>query len=487
MSSSNLEFNQRIIPTSEEIKILREKLNNLKDLNVFSNNYNNLNYSGCNVFVKTPRCNNLIASNSKYYSKDGLKYNNSHGKLNVLNAQNQINQISDKEMENMNQKYLEITKFLEANKEKIERIENYDQLLKENEDLKEEIMKNTALEGSMTFKEILHDYIRMKSDYLNLLTTNQEQEKHILNLEKQIKLILDVDSNTYNKNYLKLFIIGLFNNKNTLDKQESYKIISGLFPPGTNFNVVNFLNQRIESLELQNYSLITKLEKFTINMTNYLNEMIEYSEVISDIKNVINQVYETQSLTTEFLIIRDTLNNRGEYLQNQKNQILEEKEKLTDDSYKQINMDILLCKDKMVESKLKVGISLNSLGKGLPPSGLSFNNKLIEALDEKIEIYDNIKNDLAQFHDKNEKGTNGNNFIENLINDNYILKNKNIKLQEIVSRIIKNTKNLDPDNIDEETFNLLNEIINSRRDIMFTEDLFNMVKVQALEIESILN
>ena len=39
---------------------------------------------------------------------------------------------------------------------------------------------------NLTFKEILNDYMRMKSEYLLITQINSEQEKHIINIEKQI-------------------------------------------------------------------------------------------------------------------------------------------------------------------------------------------------------------------------------------------------------------------------------------------------------------
>jgi hypothetical protein len=508
-------LNQRIIPTSEELKILREKISNIKDLYIFKNPSSStasLGQKKSFIDRDNSSTNNLLEKSQREDLRNfNLHMNKSSSNFNL----NPNLALPEKEVELLNQRYFEIQKFLEINKDKIEKIENYDELMKENEELKNEISKYQILDQNLTFKEILNDYMRMKSEFLLLTEINSEQEKHILNLEKQIKMLMDIDSNSVNKNYLRLFIVSLISENNSLiQNKEIQKMLSEIFN-NSGINTVQLLSNRIETLELQNFSLITKLEKMSQVMKDNLNELIEYSEVISDIKNVLNQVYESQSLTTEFLIIRDTLNNRSNFLTSQKENFLQEKERLANEGYKQLNIDILLCKDKITESKVKISSSsnpnnFNNYNIPTPVPGSSKlnisnisqnvqNNRLLEILDEKIEIYENLKNNLAQYEDYinyNKTRENNNiqntemnlacNMTENLLNENYILKTKNIKLRELVTKIIK-SKSFDIDMIDEEIVSDLNEILNSKKDVAYSEDLFYMMKSQALLLENLIS
>ena len=56
--------------------------------------------------------------------------------------------------------------------------------------------------------------------------------------------------------------------------------------------------------------------------------MIEVYEVVSDIRNVLNQVYDVQSLTKEFMLIRETLNTKNDFLMKKKDIFFEEKRSL---------------------------------------------------------------------------------------------------------------------------------------------------------------
>jgi hypothetical protein len=298
-------------------------------------------------------------------------------------------------------------------------------------------------------------------------------------------------------------VINLLCNKINLGDIENRKILNELFTNEfgkSKFDFIRFLNQRTDALELQNYHLISKIEKNNLSMKNYINELNEFYEVISDIKNVVNQVYESQTLTTEFLIIRDTLNHKINYLMDQKEINSAEKEKLENDETKELNLNMLLCKDKIVESKVNMtNMSNNYAGTNSKISALNSstlsvnnninNNKVMELIEEKIEIYENLRNHIAQYEDnsKRNKGEGENlslnlNVAENLMNENYLLKTKNIKLIKFLSNILKN-KELE---LIDENLNELNELMNSNKDLIFSEDMFNIVKSQALIIENML-
>jgi hypothetical protein len=116
------------------------------------------------------------------------------------------------------------------------------------------------------------------------------------------------------------------------------------------------------------------------------------------------------------------------------------------------------------------------------------NNKILEILDEKIEIYESMKNNLVQYEDfinnnkqEDNDDENGMNLAENLMKENYILRSKNIRLIEFLSQLITK-KNLEIEN--EVILNELNEITNSQRDVVLSEDLYHMMKAHALIIEN---
>lgn len=76
----------------------------------------------------------------------------------------------EKEMELLNQKFLELQAFIEDNKQKIEKIERYDEVLKENIQLKEKLesiaKSNSHLENNQLYAETLVRYILLKTGRL---------------------------------------------------------------------------------------------------------------------------------------------------------------------------------------------------------------------------------------------------------------------------------------------------------------------------------
>lgn len=329
--------------------------------------------------------------------------------------------------------------------------------------------------------------------FLNKIKENEEK---LSKLEKERNIFLDVNSNKANNNALRLFIISILTKK---FDDDNMRVLSDLFP-NVKFDLVKFLSARIEGLEMQNYSLITKNETLSNLTKNTIDELIEYYEVINDIRNVLNQVYEAQAITREFLIIRETLNSRSEYVTKQKDSYLYEKELLEKDTIKEKNIEVLLCKDKIMESRLNSNTinnqTLNTVNsKGSLAVGQTDKNKLFEIIDEKIEIYDNLKNNLAyyeeyiqnrefEFQDENmdENKLSSLRFKESLLNDNYMLKSKNIRLVNFIKNILKK-KEIE---FSEKTVDELTDIVSCDRDIVFTEDLFHMLKSQALLMENMI-
>jgi hypothetical protein len=447
-------MNQRIIPTADELKLLREKLSNIKDLHLFKN-------------IE-------IYEGGEEEKFSGLKSDWGVEK----DFKSQINNnllLPEKEVELMNQRYYEIQRYIEANKEKIEKVEKYDQILKENEELKYEISQNQFLNSNMTFQDILKDYINMKSDYILMSEKIRQQEKTIYELEKQNKILKDLDSgNNINKNYYKIFTLSLLND---LPLVENKKFFSDLFSEDSNMKLLKFLSNHVSGLEFQNYSLVSKIEKLKELIVRNFNELIEYSEVISDIKNVLNQVYDSQSITNEFIIIRETLNNRSNFLAQQKESFILEKEKIKNFFSKEKNTDMILCKDKLIESKV-MGRSSSSSNLNSSEIPSIPKDKLIQVLDEKIDRLESVKETLANYEEymkiRNEGGVGET--VQDLMNDNYVLKIKNFRLREILLKIVQN------EGLNEE--NVVEEILSKKKDVLYSDDLLRMLQAQAIIIEN---
>jgi hypothetical protein len=180
-------------------------------------------------------------------------------------------------------------------------------------------------------------------------------------LEKEKKMFTEMNTvalnnSGTNSSTLKSIFLSILSRNEFTNKEANFKAIRELF--GQNFDYIKFLQMRIDSLELQNYYLITKNEKNINLIKTYLDELIEVYEVVSDIRNVLNQVFDMQSLTKEFMLIRETLNTKNDFLMKKKEIFSEEKKnldikaiKVNNDIIKEINEEVLICKDKIFEFK----------------------------------------------------------------------------------------------------------------------------------------
>lgn len=116
------------------------------------------------------------------------------------------------------------------------------------------------------------------------------------------------------------------------------------------------------------------------------------------------------------------------------------------------------------------------------------NNTMINIIDEKIDIYESLKNNLIQYEDfiqfQNQNNNNPNSKLKHsLISENYILKAINIKLKNLLTKILKN-KEID---IKSSQFKELTEIFNINYEILYSEDLFFYLQSQALLIENLIS
>ena len=498
------QLNARILPTNEEMRILKERFKNIKDLFVgYGNDQVNYDSSRINIDIGGASTRELINKSS---SLGTLINNKSKAKIIGNNSciYNEGNTIHEEDGEGTfnhthknNEKNMSIHPQLNQFNQSII-YERYEELLKENQILKISANKNNYLNNNQTFSEILDDYLKIKSQNAELLHKMEDKDKLIHSLQKENEMLKQVDkSKGETTPSLKQFIISLLY-RSYLSSSENKKILTEIFKD-TNPDLAFILTNRIEALELQNYYLIHKNEVFSEMMKKYIDEIVEYYDVLCDIKNVINKVFDSQSFTAEFLIIKDTLNNRSQYLKNQKDYYLQEKKFINHNLIKQNNIDILFCKDKLAEIKVDAAIINNNLNNTINSNkskSFQINDmvtpKLIEIIDEKINLYENIKLNLAQYEDFinnadkiNDTEENQHNYLnirEKLQQENFLLKDKNIRLNKIIRKLITN-KNI---SINEDIINEINDVINCRKDFTPSEDLFLIIKSQALMLESVL-
>ena len=123
---------------------------------------------------------------------------------------------------------------------------------------------------------------------MNLIKLLEEEKKSKYLLEKQLNILKQLETNKINSNNqnLKTLIFSLINKEDL--KSQNTKIMNEIFIL-EDINWVKFLGARVEALEFQNYILLSKHEKYSNLINNYIDELVEFIEVISDIKNVVNE------------------------------------------------------------------------------------------------------------------------------------------------------------------------------------------------------
>lgn len=350
------------------MKILRDKLNNISELNIFKNVYSqkpNMTDLNFNISITNEKKNETIKNT---LNKENSQFNDQFSEeKNLVNKDilNEQSVIYNENLAKLKSKIEEYENYLNLNGFKIE---NYEKILQENIDLKkiksrldEEILvlssnfkspqiienkvnssylNNSNLnlnEANIRFKNLIvsiiitkDENIKLKSEYALIEQKNKEKEEYIVKLEKEKNMLTELNttsiSNNANNVPLKSIFLYILSRNEFTNKESNLKILNELF--GQNFDFIKFLQMRVDSLELQNYYLISKNDKNTNIIKSYLDEMIEVYEVVSDIRNVLNQVYDVQSLTKEFMLIRETLNTKNDFLMKKKDIFFEEKRSL---------------------------------------------------------------------------------------------------------------------------------------------------------------
>jgi hypothetical protein len=278
-----------------------------------------------------------------------------------------------------------------------------------------------------------------------------------------------------------LLIFSLINKDDIFNNKINLRILNELFTKNEVF-WSKYLYARVDALEFQNFKLNLKHEKYSNSINNYIDEIIEFIEVISDIKNVVNQVYESQTLTQEFLLIRETLNSRDPFLKTQKNFFLEEKKNIDKELSNDLKFDLLLSHDKISENY--INILQNEKREGI--------NNLIE--DKILELQNKINtlacyDDFLLYREEKEieridesvnKRSNNMKNMQGIVNENFGLKTKFLKLKKIFYDMIWN-KDIE---LNEDVYLDLHSIMNTNYDIVFNEDLFGLINAQAFLYEN---
>ena len=490
----------RIIPTTEELNILREKLNSISDLE-FENPQNNF-LSNKNLIKKLPSINETIGNIIGNYLEINNEELKNKSKEEIINQLTQI--INNLKNVISNNSY---------------KIDNYDNILYENNELKNELNLMNQNYNNMN-NEISDNYLmnsfenkqrlisknnnRMNLNSLNnlnsineSLTQNSNNQNYFIEKLKSENLELKNQTKTLNKEiselkklntintmikeedeeklknskYLKIYLIQFLNqNKNNNSEIKNY--LNQLFN-NQNENYTNYLIERINNLEFQNYSLLNQIEyyqKITLQTTDDLNE---YIEIIDDIRNVLNCISDDIRLNDDFYVIRDTLNKKENVIYNQRDVILERKKEIENNDIIRKNEDIILCKDKINEIQLIDKDKINY-------------EKSFQILNEKISNYESLRDlmmkyeDFINFIDKDGEYDIIFKSKDELLKYNNSLIENNILLRRIIEDLLKNNNN----NIDDEEMKKINKVINFDKSFnSFNEDLILLLRNQAKIIE----
>ena len=490
----------RIIPTTEELNILREKLNSISDLE-FENPQNNF-LSNKNLIKKLPSINETIGNIIGNYLEINNEELKNKSKEEIINQLTQI--INNLKNVISNNSY---------------KIDNYDNILYENNELKNELNLMNQNYNNMN-NEISENYLmnsfenkqrlisknnnRMNLNSLNnlnsineSLTQNSNNQNYFIEKLKSENLELKNQTKTLNKEiselkklntintmikeedeeklknskYLKIYLIQFLNqNKNNNSEIKNY--LNQLFN-NQNENYTNYLIERINNLEFQNYSLLNQIEyyqKITLQTTDDLNE---YIEIIDDIRNVLNCISDDIRLNDDFYVIRDTLNKKENVIYNQRDVILERKKEIENNDIIRKNEDIILCKDKINEIQLIDKDKINY-------------EKSFQILNEKISNYESLRDlmmkyeDFINFIDKDGEYDIIFKSKDELLKYNNSLIENNILLRRIIEDLLKNNNN----NIDDEEMKKINKVINFDKSFnSFNEDLILLLRNQAKIIE----
>jgi len=394
---------QLVVPTKEEIDLIRKKLNSIVDI----------------PYLKQ---NNMMNNNNLLFNNTDINYT----------LPKSLNSNNKEIIEQLNQKIYELQNALNSNAYKIN---NYDNLLNENKELNFLVNKlkksnsNNRLNNNSIYEinDDENNYNNSKNKY-NSSNKSFNNNFSYNNFNKEADP--EVINNLLNKNkYLNSEIdklkreLYLSSKQNTSNKEILANYIQQVLKEHKdelNTELIKFLLDRIDKLEYQNFFLASKLENYIKIMNQYIEELCEYIDIIFDLTNVINDIPDNvinQNLNEDFFIVKDTLNNKKNMLNKKYEEYNNFKNILnTDDALKNNDVFIML------------GNKINDI------NNLINNDKMpkeySKILDEKIKKYENMKN----------SNSGENNTQKELMLTNNILEKKNSQLRQIIKDILSNDK-----------------------------------------------
>ena len=490
---SSIQHHTKIIPTKEELKLLREKFDSIKDIPIATIQSHSIQHQTKTFSQETPTANSINVYGS--YKKDA----------NVI-----INQL--------NQKVNELQSILSKNSYKIN---NYDKINQENIELKQKYNKKNTISITSNNNNnhnnniIPEDYFNpdnininnptssinnnnIDGDIFNGNINNNSQNSNIhllltnlsklkaenISLKEQISTLsnqlfhfeqektltqyTNTETNLSNSDYIKLSILSLLN-KHKVDDSCKNTLLS-LFKTIPNQNLLSFLFNRIDNLEYQNYYLTNKIEHYLNMILQSADEVCEYINVIGDIRSVLNLVPDNSKLSDDFFIIRDTLNKKESTLALQKEKMLERKTQISQNDLLYKNMNVILCKDKVYDMK----------------------DKCINILNEKINEMEIMKNEMTKYEDyilylQSDKGCNNEDLFRNkneLIMFNGLLKENNMKLRNVIVELLANVNgDIVGKDVMDKVFQVVNQV--SVNGEMYG-DVIDLLKTQAMFMEHLL-
>ena len=467
MSKISLEQNL-IFPTLEEIDLIRKKFNSIIDI----------------PYLKDSKYINKNNPQNFYINKSLTKKNNNQ----------------EETIEKLNKKIDELQTTLNINSYKIN---NYDNIMSKNKELNNIIIKlknknngsNMKINNSSNYEineeeNINNNYIKINENDINnismkdynlsknsnkennndvneiinnLMNTNKYLNSEIEQLKKE--LYLSSKQNTSNKEVLANYI------QQTLDENKDK----------LNLNLIQFLLDRNDKLEYQNFFLASKLENYILIINQYIDDLCEYIDIIYDMKDVINDIPNRfyKDLNQDFFIVKNEINEKLDLLNKKYEEYNAFKNVINTDDISKNNTVFLL-----------LGNKINDV------NNLIYNEKIpkdySKILDEKIKNYESlINNDILQ--------ENKNLIEKKLIISNNLLEKQNSELRLILKDILANDIYSTPvinSEIKERLKQILNEennennsenILSYNNAFCSYEDLLMMINVECSLNEAQLN
>ena len=409
-----------IYPTLEELDLLRKKFNSIVDIpyskEIAKNNLYS-QYDDPQIIIEKQNKKIEELQNNLYLNTYKIKNNSINSNFKINNSNYEIN---EEENNNINNNI----KIEDNNINNLSMKDNNYNLSKNSNGGNEQDLIN------------------------NLINTNKYLNAEIDKLKKE--LYLSSKQNTNNKEVLANYIQQILGeNKDKL-----------------NINLIEFLLDRIDKLEFQNYFLASKLENYILILNKYLDELCEYIDIIFDMRDIINDIPSKfyNELTQDFFIVKKAINEKQDLLNKKYEEYNVYKNILNTDDIMKNNTVFLMLGNKVNDVK-------NLINNEKIPKDYS------KILDEKIKNYEEIINSPEDDENKS--------IIEKkLIITNNILEKQNSDLRqvlkEIISKDIYSTPLITPE-IKEKLAQILNEnnfIDISRNAFTTFEDLLMMLNAQ---------